>query len=72
MTNDMSQPIGFVLFGNHYQFIVKYPKSHYSSFINDLILFGQTIKNEEPEVVKNVQYFVVNYWQDRMYEIELV
>lgn len=70
-TNDSSQPIQFVMFGNVYTYIVKYPKSHYGSFINDLIRFGTFIQLEQDEVIKNVNHFVLNWWEDYGYEIEI-
>jgi hypothetical protein len=69
--NDSTQPIQFVLFGNVYTYIVKYPKSHYSSFINDLILFGHYLQLEKFDVIKNINHYVLNWWEDRSYEIEI-
>lgn len=70
--NDTTQPIQFVLFGNVYTYIVKYPKSHYGSFINDLILFGMFVQLEKTDVIKNINHYVVNWWEDRGYEIEMI
>ena len=70
--NDTTQPIQFVLFGNMYTYIVKYPKSHYSSFINDLINFGMFVKSNHLAVVKNPNYFVENWWKDHGYEVGMI
>lgn len=70
--NDTKQPIQFVLLGQMYTYIVVYPKSHKNSFINDLINIGMFVQKNELAVIKNINHFVVNWWMDREYEIELI
>lgn len=72
VTNDTKQAIQFVLFGHMYTFIIVYPKSHHSSFVNDLINFGMFVQKNELIVSKSISHFVVNWWEDKGYEIELI
>jgi len=70
--NDSQQAIQFVIGGVAYQYIIEYPKSHYSCFINDLILFGQTITNEQRDFLRNPNKFVIEFWCDRNYYVKLI
>lgn len=70
--NDTAQPIQFVICGNVYTYRVTYPKSHYGSFINDLINFGMDTKEHQIFVRKSVHDWVVSWWEYRNYEIKKV
>lgn len=67
--NDTVQPIQFVICGTMYTYVIKYPKSHYGSFINDLINFGMDTKQHEFFVRKNIHGWVVSWWESRNYEV---
>lgn len=70
--NDSNRPIRFCLFDVLYIYIIKYPSTHTDAFTFDLIAFGQYIESNKMEVIKNINHFVVEWWKDRQYEIELI
>jgi hypothetical protein len=70
--NDTTQPIQFVLDGNRvYNCVIKYPKTHHFSFVNDLINFGEFVAKYKSDILKS-KLVIINWWEDRQYEIQLI
>lgn len=72
MSNNSKHSISFVLFDTVYTYIIHYPQSHFHCFLNDLILFGMNIEREQIEVIKNVNLYVIDFFESRYYTVELL
>ncbi len=70
--NDTTQVISFG-FGNVvYQGIVKYPSEKKNAFCSDLIFFGQNTIKEQIEFLRNPKKFILEFWEDRGYEVDFI